>query len=64
MGRLRAGLLGFKRYFDLQESANLLSALWNPVPGRTNVLGAGQTVVHEVPPEPDVAFFRLLTGLR
>jgi hypothetical protein len=43
------GYDGRARYYDLERTTNLVNILWRRIPGYTNVLGNGQTVVYPIP---------------
>lgn len=50
--------LGRDRYYTLESTTNVAGP-WLALPGYTNILGAGQTVSHEIlNPVPDRSFFR------
>ncbi|MEN8253921.1 MAG: exo-alpha-sialidase [Verrucomicrobiota bacterium] len=48
---------GLNRWYSLQSSSNLPSGLWEGVPGYTNILGAGQSVVYSNSAPIDAEFF-------
>jgi hypothetical protein len=58
------GYAGLSRYFTLGEAEDLLSGIWDPVPGGTNILGAGQTVIYPLPAPAPAEFYRLTIELR
>jgi hypothetical protein len=44
-----AGYDGRTRFYDLEQSTNLLNSVWRRIPSYTNVLGSDQTVVYPIP---------------
>jgi hypothetical protein len=44
-----AGYDGRLRFYDLERATNIVDSPWRRIPGYTNVLGNGQTVIYAIP---------------
>ena len=54
---------GRQRYYTFELRTNLLSGAWTGIPGYTDILGTGQTILYQDPP-PGTGFIRARTELR
>lgn len=43
------GFEGRTRLYDLERATNLVGGLWRTIPGHTNVVDNGQTVIYPIP---------------